>query len=361
MVILTLKIKLLPTQEQIEVLKQTIKQSSIICNKISKIAWDNKTFNQFKLHHLTYHTVRDENPVSSQFLIRCISKVADSYKSKNKIKRVFKAISSVSYDSRIVKYKQDHIDIWCVGGRQKIPFICYNDKYLQYIKGEADLIYKNEKLYLFQCVEVPIEPDIKVEEFIGVDFGLTDIAVTSDGIKHTADFINTYREKRQKIRDSIQSKGTKGCKKLLKRLSGKERATATIINHTISKTIVISAKEKNKGIAIEDLTKIRFTNKRTNKKFRTKLGRWSFYQLRQFLEYKAKINGVKLIVVRPEYTSKTCSQCFYIGNRQNKSFKCDNCGNNIDADINASINIATLGAVVNQPEKSIMCSCSVHY
>jgi IS605 OrfB family transposase len=215
-----------------------------------------------------------------------------------------------------------------------------------------------------------MEDDVKdVETFLGVDFGLTDIAVTSDGTKHSAEWLNQYREKRQKVRGSIQRKGTKGktrsckrgCAKLLKRLKGKERTTATIQNHTIAKRIVQSAKEQSKGIAIEDLTNIRFTSKRRNKKFRTKLGRWSFGQLRSFLEYKAALNGVKLVVVEPAYTSKTCSVCHHIGDRNNKSFKCNNCGNNMDADVNASLNIATLGRVVNHAGESDMYSCSVHY
>lgn len=367
---LTLKIKLLPTDEQAKSLLQTIKEANKACNLISDIAWQQKAFQQFKLHNASYHTIKSATELSSQVIIRCISKVADAYKLDKKVKRTFKPLGSISYDSRILTYKPDNIvSIWSVGGRLKMPFVCHNPNYLPYIKGEADLLYRKGKFYLFQTVDV-VEDDVKdVEEFIGVDFGLTDIAVTSDGTKHSAEWLNQYREKRQKVRGSIQRKGTKGrkksckrgCAKLLKRLKGKERTTATIQNHTIAKHIVQSAKEQGKGIAIEDLTNIRFTSKRRNKKFRTKLGRWSFGQLRSFLEYKAALNGVKLVVVEPAYTSKTCSICHHIGNRNNKSFKCNNCGHNEDADVNASKNIATLGRVVNHAGESDMYSCSVHY
>src|SRR5690606_23793368 len=156
------------------------------------------------------------------------------------------------------------------------------------------------------------------------------------------------------VRSSIQSKGTRSAKKLLKRLSGKERTTATIINHTIAKSIVKSAKEQGKGIAIEDLTNIRFTSKRRNKKFRTKLGRWSFGQLRSFLTYKAALNGVKLVAVEPRYTSQICSSCFHTGERENKVFKCINhkCEVDVlDSDFTASKNIALLGETVNSPER----------
>ena len=261
-------------------------------------------------------------------------------------------------------YKPNNIvSLWCIGGRQKINFVCHNPSYLPYIKGEADLVYKKGKFYLFQTVDVPEEDVSDVEEFIGVDFGLTDIIVTSDGVKHSADWLNAYREHRQTVRSSIQRKGTRNARKLLKRLSGKERTTATILNHTISKSLVQSAKEQSKGIAIEDLTNIRFTSKRRNKKFRTKLGRWSFGQLRSFLEYKSLLNGVQLVVVEPRYTSQTCSCCKHIGKRTNKVFKCinQNCEVDVlDADYNASINIASLGrAYVNHAEKSNDMCCSI--
>lgn len=360
---LTLKIKLLPTVEQADLLLETIRESNAVCNAISEVAWSKKVFNNFKLHHEVYHDYKATFKLSSQCLIRAVAKVADAYKLDKKTKRTFRPLGSIAYDSRIMTYKPDNIvSLWCIGGRQKINFVCHNTAYLPYIKGEADLVYKKGKFYLFQTVDVPEQDVDDIENFIGIDFGLTDIVVTSDGVKRSADWINSYREQRQKVRSSIQSKGTRSSKRLLKRLSGKERTTASIINHTIAKSIVKSAKEKGKGISIEDLTNIRFTSKRRNKKFRTKLGNWSFGQLRSFLTYKAALNGVKLVAVEPRYTSQTCSCCKHIGKRSNKVFKCTNnkCEVDvIDADFNAAQNIALLGISVNNPEKSTM-YCSLH-
>jgi IS605 OrfB family transposase len=357
---LTLQIKLLPTKEQFTFLKNTLIEANNACNEISEIAWTKKTYNQFKLHRESYHIIKNSFNLTAQMVIRCISKVSDAYKLDKKIKRKFKPLGAITYDCRILRYQNDIINLWTVGGRLKVPFICHNQKYLPYVKGESDLIFKKGKFYIFQTIEVP-EEDIKdVEEFIGCDFGLTTIVATSDGINHSAEWLNTYREHRQKIRSSIQSKGTKGSRRLLKRLSGKERTTAKIINHTISKSIVESAKEQGKGIAIEDLTNIRFTSKRRNKKFRTKLGKWNFSQLRYFLTYKSLLNGLPLVVVEPAYTSQTCSICHHIGKRTNKSFQCSNCGNNMDADFNASRNIATLGRSINNDENSTLYSCSLH-
>lgn len=362
---LTLKIKLLPTAEQAELLLETIRETNAVCNAISDVAWSKRIFNNFKLHHEVYHVYKSTFKLSSQMLVRSVAKVSDAYKLDKKTIRTFRPLGSIAYDSRIMTYKPDNIvSLWCIGGRQKINFVCHNPAYLPYIKGEADLVYKKGKFYLFQTVDIPEQDIDDIEAFIGVDFGLTDVVVTSDGVKHSADWINSYREQRQKVRSSIQSKGTRSSKRLLKRLSGKERTTATIINHTIAKSIVKSAKEQGKGISIEDLTNIRFTSKRRNKKFRTKFGHWSFGQLRSFLTYKAALNGVKLVAVEPRYTSKTCHSCKHIGERRNKVFKCINnkCEVDVvDADYNASKNISLLGQIVNLPERCDMFSCSVHY
>ncbi len=359
---LTLKIKLLPTTEQADLLLKTIKEANRVCNSMSYIAWERKCFQQFRLHKKVYHPVKSTFNLSAQMVVRCISKVADAYKIDKKTKREFKPLGGISYDSRILTYKpNDIVSIWCIGGRQKIPFVCHNRNYLPYIKGEADLVYKKGKFFLMQTIDVPDEDIADVEEFIGVDMGLIEIATLSDGTAFNSKQLQDYREKRQKVRSSIQSKGTKGSKKLLKRLSGKERTHGTITNHTISKKIVELAKSEKKGIAIEDLKNIRFSANKKGKKFRSKVGKWSFYQLRQFLAYKCQLNGIPLVIVPPAYTSKTCSTCFSIGVRKLKQFTCNNCNSIFDADHNAAKNIALLGASINMPEKSTLyCSIALH-
>jgi len=359
---LTLKIKLLPSDEQAKLLQQTIKEANNACNIISEIAWKNKVFNQFKIHHLSYYKIKSDFNLSSQVIIRCISKVADSYKVDRKKQRKFKPLGAITYDPKILTYKlNDIISLWSIGGRLKIPFICHNRNYLPYIKGEADLLFRNGKYFIFQTVEVPDEDIKDVEKFIGVDLGLVNIAMLSNGDNFNSKELTEYREQKQRVRSSLQSKGTKGAKRTLKRLSGKERTHGTIINHTISKQIVKLAKSEKKGIAIENLKGIRFSSLKKGKKFRSKVGKWGFNQLRQFLEYKCLLNGVKLITVPPAYTSKMCSNCFNIGIRQGKKFTCNNCNSVFDADENAAKNIALLGVSVNTPENSIMyCSLALH-
>lgn len=349
---LTLKIKLLPSISQQQSLLETLKIANAACNAISITAWDSQIFNQYKLHQLCYHFIKQQFNLSAQIVVRAIAKVADSYKAGDELQRKFKSLGSIPYDTRILSYKTDTISIWTTTGREKIPFVCHRPDWIPYIKGESDLFYSKGKFFLLQTVEVPEEITQDIEQFLGVDFGVVDIVALSTGETVSSKWINQYRLKRAKIRSSIQRKGTRSSRKLLKRLSNRERATATLINHTISKRIVEKAKTAHLGIAIENLKGIRKAVK-VRKHQRGLRHSWSFDQLRQFLEYKAKLHGVKLVAVNPAYTSQLCSACGVIAKRKGKIFTCKACGNLMDADINAAINIATRGHAVTHVKKSI--------
>ncbi|MHA2244811.1 MAG: zinc ribbon domain-containing protein [Candidatus Hodarchaeales archaeon] len=52
------------------------------------------------------------------------------------------------------------------------------------------------------------------------------------------------------------------------------------------------------------------------------LNSWSFYQLKIFVDYKAKLRGIAVVYVDPRNTSKTCSRYVRIGSRTNNMFKC---------------------------------------
>ncbi len=361
---LTLKLKLNPTDTQKELLLATIKEANAGCNSISESAWESKVFSQFKLHKQVYYTVKETFKLSSQMIVRCISKVADSYKLDNKSIRTYKPLGSIAYDSRILSYNiiKKAASIWTLQGRQKIEFSCYNPDYLPYIQGEADLAYIKGKFYLLQTIDLPSDKEETVSEFIGADFGITDLCVLSTGKTFASKQLNKYKIKSQKVRSSLQSKCTKNAKRILKRLSGKEKRTQTIINHTISKHIVRLAKQQEKAIVVEELKGIRRSlngprcqgrwQVQFSKKQKGLYNKWSFYQLRSFIEYKAQLQGVPVIVVNPAYSSKTCNACFHIGNGKSKSFKCLNCGLDTDADVNAAKNLSVMGLAITQPESS---------
>jgi len=103
-----------------------------------------------------------------------------------------------------------------------------------------------------------------------------------------------------------------------------------------------------KAIVLEDLTNIRKRIK-GNKRMRSRLHRWSWYELQQFIEYKAQAKGIATQYVNPAYTSQTCSSCDCLGSRHKHLFKCSSCGSYQHSDRNASVNLLKLGESVVSP------------
>ena len=69
---------------------------------------------------------------------------------------------------------------------------------------------------------------------------------------------------------------------------------------------------------------------------------WNYAELFEILDGKALEFGVQIKKLSPVYTSQRCSKCGYTKktNRKGKVFVCGNCGNTMDADMNASLNLS---------------------
>jgi len=144
---LTAKVKLQPTHEQFNALKQTLETANAACNYISEQAWENKRFSRVPLHKLIYYVVREQFNLTAQVVVRCISKVVDSYKVDRKTKRTFKPHGAIAFDSRILRWYVDlyEVSIWTIEGRQRIPYVCgkRQKELLQGQRGESDLALIN--------------------------------------------------------------------------------------------------------------------------------------------------------------------------------------------------------------------------
>lgn len=354
---LTSKVKLQPTDAQADGLKRTLEVANAACDYISTVAWNERAFGKFQLQKLVYADVRSSFDLTAQVVIRCISKVTDAYKLDRKTKRTFRPLGSIAYDSRILSWKLDknEVSIWTVDGRQKIPFVAHAraKELLAGQRGESDLCLIEGAFYLMTSCEVAEPAPSDVDDFLGIDLGIANIAVDSDGSVHQGRTVKSVRFRHRKLRSKLQRKGTKSSRRRLKRLSGKERRFATWTNHNISKSIVAKAKDTDRGIAVEDLTHIRerVTARRSQ---RAILHSWSFAQLRTFLTYKAQLNGVPLVAVDPRNTSRTCPYCGHIDKANRKTqdtFLCVICGFSGLADHVAAVNIRSR-AVVNRPNVS---------
>ena len=345
------QVKLLPTPEQADALRHTLEQANAACQFVSATAWETKTFRQYDLHHKCYQAVREQYGLSAQVAVRAIAKVADAYKLDRKTKRTFKTTGSIAYDDRILAWRlQDQtVSIWTVNGRLRIPFVCGERQLelLQTRQGESDLGLYKGMYFLSATCEVDEPKPVDVEGTLGVDLGVTNIAVDSEGQVYPARRINNVRHRQRRLRGKLQAKGTRSAKRKLKRLSGKERRFAKDTNHCISKRLVAKAKDTNRAIALEDLEGIR-SRVTVRRSQRATLHSWAFFQLRSFVTYKAKRVGVPVLLVDPRNTSRTCPACGQVdkANRPSQSkFSCVVCGFAGLADHIAAVNIGRRAAV----------------
>lgn len=349
---LTAPVKLLPTPEQADALRQTLEVANTACNYISDQAWEKKTFRQFPLHKLVYQVVREKFLLSAQVVVRCISKVADAYKMDYKAKRTFQLHGAIAFDNRILSYNMEKstVSIWTFRGRQVVPFVCgqHQRELLSAQRGESDLCAIGGAFYLFAVCDVETPEEKEVSDFLGVDLGIVNIAADSDGDIFSGEAVEHNRRIFAHRRRNLQRKGTKAAKRKLRKLSGRQARFQKHTNHCISKQLVQKAKDTGRGIALEDLRGIK-DRVTVRARQRDRHNNWSFYQLRALIVYKAKRAGVSVILVDPRNTSRTCPQCGCVDkhNRPSQSrFCCIQCGYAAPADTNAAANIAARAAVI---------------
>jgi IS605 OrfB family transposase len=348
---LTVKIKLLPTEQQKQSLLKTMQAFNDACNYISQIAFKNRRFSQVPLHRLCYRDVRQKFKLSAQLAVRAIDKVAQTYKLDKKKLHRFKKYSAVVYDQRLLSFRGLSIaSILTIDGRYKIPIVFGSYAGLEQNKmlGQADLVYKNGKLLLHVVIELPDGAPLTPKSTLGVDFGIANLATTSDGDTFSGKTVDDVRTRITAIKKALQKRGTKSAKRHLKKLSDRERRFKHNTNHAIAKKIVQIAKDTQRAIALENLSGFRVT---VRKEQRERLGKWAFGELGGFVAYKAKLAGVRVVFVEPRNTSRTCSHCGHVSRSNRKSqseFVCAKCSFSIHADLNAAINIASR-ASVNTP------------
>lgn len=203
--------------------------------------------------------------------------------------------------------------------------------------------------YIYVSVSIPEKESMYVDKYIGVDLNTTGhVAVIA--MPETGKILKLGREaehihnKYKAIRKDLQEQGKY---KKVKAIKNRESRIVRDLNHKISKKIVETAIENNSGIKLEALKGIR-NNKKHSKSFNYSLNSWSFYQLQKFIEYKANLQGIPVVYIEPAYTSKKCSICGHIGIRNDKQFKCPDCGHVDHADVNAAFNISVSSKSIGQ-------------
>lgn len=342
----TAKIKLSISPDEI---KPSLEAYTNAFNHICQIGWQDKDSNGVSLHHKTYSTARECLP--SQLAVSARMKATEAIKSaKNKLKKKQKAtcpqskLCSIRYDARSynVWFDKNEVSLLTIDGRKKFPIIVseYFKQYLDWRRVSADLFLRKNGVFLHIVFEKDIPDVMSVNRVVGIDRGINKIATTSDNLFFGGGQVKHTSSRYEKLRQNLQSCNSKSAKRHLRQISKKENRFRTDVNHKVSKQIAGSL-PPGSTIVLEDLKSIR-QNSRLRKKQRKQLHKWNFFQLQQFLAYKAEAKGIRVKYVDSRCTSQKCSVCGYIAraNRQYQSvFKCKHCGFSLNADLNASRNI----------------------
>ena len=213
-------------------------------------------------------------------------------------------------------------------------------------------------------VSILVEEDYKevsksINEGVGIDLGIKDFAICSDGNKFK-NINKTYnvkklekklkREQRRlsrkyeslKIRNKNIKEGRPTRQNIQKQVVKVQRLhqrLANIRTDYINKTVFSIVKQKPSYITIEDLN---VKGMMKNKHLSKAVAQQKFFEFKTKLTVKCKEKNIELRIVDRFYpSSKTCSQCGKVKKDlklSNRIYKCD-CGLSVDRDLNASINL----------------------
>ena len=340
----TLMVRLETNDDEKATLLETMERFNLACNyAASKGVCTSK----YELQKLVYRELREKYGLGAQMAIRVISKVVETYKRDKAVKPKFRPYGAIQYDQRNLSWKGlDRVSVSTIRGRMtlktRIGEYQKQHFYSKVVRGQADLVYRNSAFYLAVVVDAPEETPYEAKNVLGVDLGIENIATDSTGEHFSGKKADEVREHYTSLKARLQARGTKSAKRHLKKLSGREKRFKRNVNHIISKTLVGKAERTESLMALEELKGIR-ERIRVRHNQRERCSKWAFRQLRNFIQYKAKIAGVPIRIVSAQYTSKTCPKCGTIDSRnrpERSLFKCVLCGFSGEADYVAALNIA---------------------
>lgn len=356
----TSKIQIKPTDEQVEILTQTMVQIRKALNYISKYVYNNNCLKQAELNKATYTYLREKFGLKSQMAQSVMKTVIAKYKTNKSNGHDFTLVQfkNLEYDlvfNRDYSLKLGKFSINSLNGRLQIPYETKGmEKYFDgsYKFGTAKFVYKYKKYFLHipMTKEYQQTTPFEINKIVGIDLGINFVATAYDSFGKTTFFsgkqVKQKRGHYKILRKNLQMRGTKSAKKRIKSIGSRENRWISDLNHSITKALV-DRYGANTLFVLEDLTGIRTSTEKVNINNRYVSVSWAFYQFRKYLEYKAQMNNSMVIAISPKYTSQQCPKCGHIekANRNKKQhiFCCKNCSYTSNDDRIGAMNLWNKG------------------
>lgn len=365
--ILSKKVRLYPSELQEQKLLQSVGTTRFIYNwTLAKQEENYKNGGKFisdselrkEISQLKKTELSWLKEVSNNVAKQSVKDACDSYK------RFFKGVSDKPrFKSRRKSKKSfynDNCKLKVKEGKlvniEKVGWIKTNEQLPIGVKySDPRISYDNKYWYISVGIEQEEIKEELTDVSLGIDLGLKDLAICSNGEVHKninkTNVVRKIEKRLKRLQKQVSRKyeqnkkgkelvKTKNIIKLEKQIQQVHRRLANIRNNYLHQTTTNIVKTKPYRVVIEDLA---VSNMMKNKHLSKAISKQGFYEFKRQIEYKCKFRGIELVIADRFYpSSKTCSQCREINKDlklKDRVYNCS-CGLSIDRDLNASINLS---------------------
>ena len=361
-----IKIRIYPTVEQVDFINKQLGCCRFVynnCLAFRKDSYQNEHVSissSSAVKHITVLKKDNEwlKDVHSKVLQQSVRDMNQAYDNFFKLHRGFPKFKSKHDNRQSCRFPKDAF-IGVRGNRidlikvlKDIHFKCSrNDE--RYLNRNQDKVKSitlskepNGKFYLSVLIDKPLRQVPQSSSMVGLDLGIKDFAVTSDGqVIENFHFKKNEESRLKRLQRQISKKvvGSKNREKARLRfakLNEKIRNRKLNFLHDVTNHLI----DENQVIVMEDLNVKGMVR---NHKLAESISEVNWGEFRRILAYKAAWHGRQLVFIDRFYpSSKRCNHCGYINKGltlKDRQWVCPECGSLIDRDYNAALNILEEG------------------